>query len=39
MNKKLIFNDIGEMIFTRKGISGPLVLTLSNPYSSRFVVR
>ena len=30
LNKKLIFNEIGEMIFTRKGISGPLVLTLSS---------
>lgn len=30
LNKKLIYDDIGEMIFTRKGISGPLVLTLSS---------
>ena len=30
LNKKLIFDEIGEMIFTRKGISGPLVLTLSS---------
>lgn len=35
INNKMIFNEIGEMIFTRKGISGPLVLTLSSILSKK----
>lgn len=29
-NKKVIFSEIGEMLFTYKGISGPLALSLSS---------
>ncbi len=32
---KKIFDQLGEMIFTRKGISGPLVLTLSSILSNK----
>jgi len=30
LNKKLIYNDLGEMLFTHFGISGPLVLSMSS---------
>lgn len=30
LNKKIVFDEIGEMIFTHFGISGPLTLTLSS---------
>ena len=30
LNKKQIFNDIGEMLFTHFGVSGPLVLSMSS---------
>ena len=30
VNNKLIYNEFGEMIFTHYGISGPIVLSMSN---------
>lgn len=30
VNKKTIYNEFGEMIFTHYGISGPIVLSMSN---------
>lgn len=35
-NGKKIFEDFGELIFTHYGISGPLVLTMSN-YINRYI--
>jgi len=34
-NKRLVFEDFGEMIFTHYGISGPIVLSMSN-YLNKF---
>lgn len=36
VKKKKVFEEFGEMIFTHYGISGPLVLTMSN-YINKFV--
>ena len=33
--KKIIYNEMGEMLFTADGISGPLVLTASSVYESQ----